>query len=92
MVHTGSGAAALDAPYAALNIVRTAVRFLHASHVQHPIYFSNIQIQQLQHIYKSKQMKHLKHALETLVKTPQKHLKTIANICNILMIYSQTYV
>jgi hypothetical protein len=30
-------------------------------------------------IYKRRQMKHLKHALETLVKTPEKYLKTIAN-------------
>jgi hypothetical protein len=28
-------------------------------------------------------MKHLKHASETLEKTPEKHLKTIANIHNI---------
>jgi hypothetical protein len=28
-------------------------------------------------------MKHLKYTSETLVKTPEKHLKTIENICNI---------
>jgi len=28
-------------------------------------------------------MKHLKHASETFVKTPEKHFKTIAKICNI---------
>jgi hypothetical protein len=30
-------------------------------------------------IYKRRQIKHLKQALETLVKTPEKYLKTIAN-------------
>jgi hypothetical protein len=30
-------------------------------------------------------MKHLKQASETLAKTPEKHLKTTANICNIQM-------
>jgi hypothetical protein len=34
-------------------------------------------------IYKRRHMKHLKHTSETLAKTPEKHLKTIANICNI---------
>jgi hypothetical protein len=34
-------------------------------------------------------MKHLKHASETLAKTPEKHLKTIANICNIQMKHLQ---
>jgi hypothetical protein len=42
--------------------------------VQHLIYFWNIQMQQLQHT----QMKHLKQASETLAKTLEKHLKTIA--------------
>jgi hypothetical protein len=32
--------------------------------------------------YKRKHMKHMKQAFETLTKTPEKHLKTIANICN----------
>jgi hypothetical protein len=34
-------------------------------------------------IYKSRQMKHLRHVSETLAKIIRKHLKTIANICNI---------
>jgi hypothetical protein len=33
--------------------------------------------------YKTRQMKQLKHASKTLAKTPEKYLKTIANICNI---------
>jgi hypothetical protein len=40
--------------------------FPDASHMQHPIYFLNIQIQHLQH--KKRKMKHLKHATETLKK------------------------
>jgi hypothetical protein len=39
-----------------------------------------------------REMKHLKSAFETLAKTPEKHLKTIANICNIQMKHLQTYV
>jgi hypothetical protein len=35
--------------------------------------------------YKTRQMKQLKYASETLVKTPEKYLKIIANICNIQM-------
>jgi hypothetical protein len=42
--------------------------------------------------YKRRQMKHLKQSSETLVKTPEKHLKTIANIYNIQMKHLQTYV
>ena len=34
-------------------------------------------------IYIRRQMKHLKYASETLTKTYEKHLKTIANIRNI---------
>jgi hypothetical protein len=30
-----------------------------------------------------KKIKHLKYVSETLAKTPEKHLKTITNICNI---------
>jgi hypothetical protein len=37
-------------------------------------------------------MEHLKQASETLAKMPEKHLKTIANICNIQMKNLQTYV
>jgi hypothetical protein len=37
-------------------------------------------------------MKHLKQASETLTKTSEKHLKIIANICNIQMKHLQTYV
>jgi hypothetical protein len=37
-------------------------------------------------------MKHLKQAFETLAKTPEKYLKTVANICNIQIKHSQTYV
>jgi hypothetical protein len=33
--------------------------------------------------YKRRQMKHLKEVSKTLAKTPEKHLKTIANIFNI---------
>jgi hypothetical protein len=39
-----------------------------------------------------REMKHLKPAFETLAKTPEKHLKIIANICNIQMKHLQTYV
>jgi hypothetical protein len=42
--------------------------------------------------YKEREMKHLKPASETLAKTPEKHLKTIANICNIQMKHLQTYI
>jgi hypothetical protein len=42
--------------------------------------------------YKRRQMKHLKRAFETLAQTPEKHLKTIANICNIQMKHLQTYI
>jgi hypothetical protein len=42
--------------------------------------------------YKRRQMKHLKQTPETLAKTLEKHLRTIANICNIQMKHSQTYV
>jgi hypothetical protein len=42
--------------------------------------------------YKRRQMKHLKHASETLAKTPEKHLKTIANVCNIQINTLATYV
>jgi len=41
-------------------------------------------MQPLQHT-KGRQMKHLKQLSETLTKTPEKHLKIIANICNIHM-------
>ena len=34
-------------------------------------------------------MKHLKYAYETHGKTPGKHLKTIANICNVQMKHLQ---
>jgi hypothetical protein len=34
-------------------------------------------------IYKRRQIKYLKHMSKTLEKTPEKHLKTIANIYNI---------
>jgi hypothetical protein len=37
-------------------------------------------------------MKHLKQVSETLAKTPKKHLKTIANICNIQIKQLQKYV
>jgi hypothetical protein len=40
--------------------------------------------------YRRRQMKHLKQSSETLVKTPEKHLKTIANIYNIHMKYLKT--
>jgi hypothetical protein len=40
--------------------------------------------------YKRRQVKHLKQASKILVKTLEKHLKTIANICNIQMKHSQT--
>jgi hypothetical protein len=35
--------------HAALNVVRAVSRFPHTSHVQHPIYFGNIKMYQLQH-------------------------------------------
>jgi hypothetical protein len=35
--------------YAAPDVARATSRFPHASHVQHSIYFWNIQVQQLQH-------------------------------------------
>jgi hypothetical protein len=42
--------------------------------------------------YKRRQMKHLKHVSETPTKTPEKHSKTIANICSIQMKHlQQTY-
>jgi hypothetical protein len=41
--------------------------------------------------YKRKIDKYLKHASETLAKTPEKHLKTTANICNIQMHTNATY-
>jgi hypothetical protein len=47
-------------------------------------------MQQLQHT--KRQMKNLKQASETLAKTAEKHLKTIANIYNIKMKHLQTYV
>jgi hypothetical protein len=37
-------------------------------------------------------MKHLKYASETLAKTPEKHLKTIANRHNIQIKHFATYV
>jgi queuine/archaeosine tRNA-ribosyltransferase len=39
-----------------------------------------------------KQMKHLKYMSETLAKTREKHLKIIANICNIQIKHFATYV
>jgi hypothetical protein len=42
--------------------------------------------------YKRRQIKHLKQTSGTLAKTPEKHLKIIANICNIQMKHLQTYV
>jgi hypothetical protein len=59
--------------------------------VQHPICF-------LKHpdatvaTYKRRQIKHLKQVSEILVKMLEKHLKTIANICNIQMKHLQTYI
>jgi hypothetical protein len=73
-----------------LDVVRATCCYPRASHVQYLIYFWNIQMQQLQR--KKTQMRHLKQASETPVKMPKKHLKTIANICNIKIKYLQTYV
>jgi hypothetical protein len=42
--------------------------------------------------YKRRQIKHLKQVSETLAKTPEEHLKIIANICNIQIKHLQTYV
>jgi hypothetical protein len=65
-----------------LDIVRAIDRFPHAS----PCATLDLLLKHLDATvatYKRKQMKHLKQASETLAKTSEKHLKTIANIYNI---------
>jgi hypothetical protein len=49
-----TGRAAPDVTHAVTNVIRAASHFSCASHVQHPIYFWNIQMQQLQHIKEDK--------------------------------------
>jgi hypothetical protein len=44
----------MDLAHAASNVVHAIDRFPRASHVQHTIYFLNIQIQKLQHTKEDK--------------------------------------
>jgi hypothetical protein len=81
---TGSG------PALPSDIARAAARF-HA----HPFATSNLLLKHSDATiatYKRRQLKHLKQASETLAKTSEKHLKTIAHICNTQMIHLQRYV
>jgi hypothetical protein len=73
-----------DVIHTALDAVRATGRFPHASYVQHPdplLKYLDATVV----TYKRIQMKQLKQCLKHLRKRLEKHLKTIACICNIQM-------